>query len=255
MSDPHIHRLRSILTYALVAVPVVALGVAAFLVSASGSAHGRNRHAQAHATSYVREAPDPLASQSYAQSASSVHHADASAPRIAALHEGFLSPGAPSDQQVQRELAQEQAIAQSESKVVPRVSVDPLNGKALAPADLPIQIQEVIAGGNAIRDFPYVYGGGHRSFIDDAYDCSGSVSYALAAAGLINAPETSGQLESWGAPGPGRYLTVFATDGHTFMYVDGVWFDTAGRAGPYTTRWLTAQPPLDGYVERHYPGL
>ena len=93
-----------------------------------------------------------------------------------------------------------------------------------------------------------------RSFVDHAYDCSGSVSYALAAAGLIGAPETSGQLEHWGAPGPGRYLTVFANAGHTFMYVDGVWFDTAGRSGPYSTRWLTSEavarrlrgPPLPG---------
>jgi hypothetical protein len=120
---------------------------------------------------------------------------------------------------------------------------------------IPLKISQVIAGGNAIADFPYVYGGGHVSFIARAYDCSGSVSYALAAAGLIAAPETSGQLEHWGAPGPGRYLTVFADAGHTFMYVDGVWFDTAGRAGPYSTRWLHATPSLAGYVERHYPGL
>ena len=113
----------------------------------------------------------------------------------------------------------------------------------------------MIAGGNAIADFPYVYGGGHASFVDRAYDCSGSVSYALAAAGLIGAPETSGQLEHWGVPGPGRWLTVFANAGHTFMIVDGVWFDTAGRAGPYSTRWLRPTPPLAGYVVRHYPGL
>ena len=122
---------------------------------------------------------------------------------------------------------------------------------------MPLRIAQVIAGGNAIADFPYVYGGGHGSFIARAYDCSGSVSYALAAAGLIGAPETSGQLEHWGVPGPGRYLTVFANAGHTFMVVDGVWFDTAGRAGPYTTRWLTSRPvagrvrdpPLPGSVE------
>ena len=84
---------------------------------------------------------------------------------------------------------------------------------------------------------------------------SGSVSYALAAAGLIKAPETSGQLVSWGKPGPGRYITVFADDGHTFMWVDGVWFDTAGRAGPYTTRWLIRQPSLFGYAVRHPAGL
>ena len=74
-------------------------------------------------------------------------------------------------------------------------------------------MQKVIAGANEIADFPYVYGGGHASFVDNAYDCSGSVSYALAAGGLLSAPETSGQLESWGAPGPGRYITVYANAG------------------------------------------
>ena len=64
-------------------------------------------------------------------------------------------------------------------------------------------MQKVVAGANAITDFPYVFGGGHASFVDNAYDCSGSVSYALAAGGLLGAPETSGTLESWGVPGPG----------------------------------------------------
>ena len=82
-------------------------------------------------------------------------------------------------------------------------------------------MQKVVAGANAIADFPYVFGGGHASFVDNAYDCSGSVSYALAAGGLLSAPETSGELESWGAPGPGRYITVYANAGHTYMYVDG----------------------------------
>ncbi len=130
-----------------------------------------------------------------------------------------------------------------------------MTGAFTARNVVPQRIAEVIAGGNAIADFPYVYGGGHASFIDRAYDCSGSVSYALAAAGLIGAPETSGQLEHWGVAGPGKYLTVFANAGHTFMVVDGVWFDTAGRAGPYSTRWLTSRPSLVGYAIRHYPGL
>ena len=77
-------------------------------------------------------------------------------------------------------------------------------------------------GANEIADFPYVFGGGHASFVDNAYDCSGSVSYALAAGGLLSAPETSGDLESWGAAGPGRYITVYANAGHTFMYVNGI---------------------------------
>ena len=102
----------------------------------------------------------------------------------------------------------------------------------------PKSIQKVIAGANEIADFPYVFGGGHASFVDNAYDCSGSVSYALAAGGLLSAPETSGELESWGAPGPGRYITVFANAGHTYMYVDGMLYDTAGRSGVYASRWL-----------------
>ena len=98
-------------------------------------------------------------------------------------------------------------------------------------------MQKVVAGANAIADFPYVFGGGHASFVDNAYDCSGSVSYALAPAGLLSSPETSGELESWGAPGPGRYITVYANAGHTYMYVDGILYDTAGRSGVYASRW------------------
>jgi cell wall-associated NlpC family hydrolase len=116
-------------------------------------------------------------------------------------------------------------------------------------------IQKVIAGANEIADFPYVFGGGHASFVDNAYDCSGSVSYALAAGGLLNRPETSGELESWGAAGPGRYITVYANAGHTYMYVDGVLYDTAGRSGVYASRWQVGGTDNSGYVVRHYPGL
>jgi hypothetical protein len=81
------------------------------------------------------------------------------------------------------------------------------------------------------------------------------VSYALAAAGLLSEPETSGTLESWGAPGPGRYITVFANAGHTYMYVDGMLYDTAGRSGVYASRWQVGAVDNSGYVERHWPGL
>ncbi len=89
----------------------------------------------------------------------------------------------------------------------------------------------------------------------NGYDCSGSVSYALAAGGLLNAPLVSGELASWGAPGPGKWITIYANDGHTFMDVDGMWFDTAGRSGPYASRWLVSTPPLAGYAVRHPPGF
>ncbi len=237
-------------------VGAAAVALAAVLVFTLTRGGGNHRaivasHERAHV---IAEAPDPLAAQSFPVSRNALHHAKAAAPRTAA-RESFLSPGAPSDQQIRQELNQEKAIQKSIANKPIHAIVDARTGVALAPIELPLRIQEVIAGGNAIRDFPYVYGGGHRSFVDDAYDCSGSVTYALAAGGLIAGPETSGQLEHWGAPGPGRYLTVFANAGHTFMYVDGVWFDTAGRSGPYSTRWLTQQPSLVGYKIRHYPGL
>ena len=129
------------------------------------------------------------------------------------------------------------------------------NGTIPIPTGVPEAIQKVVAGANAIADFPYVYGGGHASFVDNAYDCSGSVSYALAAAGLLSEPETSGTLESWGAPGPGRYITVFANAGHTYMYVDGMLYDTAGRSGVYASRWQVGAVDNSGYVARHWPGL
>jgi cell wall-associated NlpC family hydrolase len=246
---------RQPLLYVLAAGLAVAAVAVTLLLVSGGSGKAAARAGDRPVARLVAEAPDPLAGRSFAVPAASVHHAKARSPHAAArdVREAFLSPGAPTDQQVIQELQQEQAVQESEPTL--RVTVDPLGGTAIAPAGLPVQVQEVIAGGNAIRDFPYVYGGGHLSFIDDAYDCSGSVSYALAAAGLIKAPETSGQLVAWGEPGPGRYITVFADDGHTFMWVDGVWFDTAGRAGPYTTRWLTQQPSLLGYAVRHPAGL
>ncbi len=123
------------------------------------------------------------------------------------------------------------------------------------PQDVPEVVQRVIAGGNAIADFPYIWGGGHGSFVDRGYDCSGSVSYALAAAGLLGAPLVSGELAGWGDPGPGRWITIYANAGHTFMNVDGMWFDTAGRSGPYASRWILATPSLAGYAVRHPPSL
>ena len=129
------------------------------------------------------------------------------------------------------------------------------DGTIPIPPNVPEAVQRVIAGANAIADFPYVFGGGHASFVDNAYDCSGSVSYALAAGGLLSAPQTSGELEKWGAPGPGRYITVEAAAGHVYMYVDGVMYNTAGRSGVYASRWQVKPVDNSGYVTRHWPGL
>ena len=193
------------------------------------------------------EHPDPEAAQSFPSAARARHHA--AAPLPADTHP---SPGARSDAEIRQELAQLHDVLHREHSVhTTTVSA----GQAQAPPGAPDVIAAVIAGGNAIANFPYVFGGGHASFVDSAYDCSGSVSYALAAGGLLSAPVTSGELERWGAPGPGRYITVFANAGHTYMYVDGVRYDTSGRSGIYASRWQVAARNNGGFVARHWPGL
>jgi hypothetical protein len=122
------------------------------------------------------------------------------------------------------------------------------------PAGAPPAVAQVIAAGNAIATLPYVYGGGHASFHADGYDCSGSVSYALAAAGLVSAPMVSGDFESWGDPGPGRWITVYANADHVWMTVAGWRFDTVAQAEG-GTRWAQGGGEFDGFVVRHPPGL
>jgi len=207
----------------------------------------------------AHEVADPEEAKSY-PTRGAVHHVAAATPAQAG--EFVPAAGAQSTAQVRAELQQEHAVESSERKTSEQ-SLQPVpggesiggDGQLPIPSNVPEVVQKVIAGANAIADFPYVFGGGHASFVDDAYDCSGSVSYALAAGGLLSAPEVSGELESWGVPGPGRYITVFANAGHTYMYVDGWLFDTAGRSGPYASRWQVEPTDNAGYVERHYPGL
>jgi cell wall-associated NlpC family hydrolase len=207
----------------------------------------------------VSEVADPEEANSF-PSPASVRHRAASTPARAS--EQVVAAGAPSDAEVKRELAQMQAVERS-ARQQQRQRLTPVkggnsvggNGTIPIPANVPEVVQRVIAGANAITNFPYVFGGGHGSFVDNAYDCSGSVSYALAAGGLLSAPETSGELESWGVPGPGHYISVYAAAGHTYMYVDGVLYDTAGRSGPYASRWQVSPTDNSGYVVRHWPGL
>ena len=116
------------------------------------------------------------------------------------------------------------------------------------------EIADMIAAGNAIATRPYVYGGGHGSFNSIGYDCSGSVSYVLHAAGLLSSPEDSSQLESYGAPGPGRYVTIYADAGHAWMTIDGRRFDTVALQET-GTRWSSSMASTAGYVVRHPVGL
>ena len=129
------------------------------------------------------------------------------------------------------------------------------NGMARAPVNAPAAIKNVIAAGNRIARSPYLWGGGHGRWQDSGYDCSGSVSYALAYGGMLGTTLTSGQLMGWGEPGPGKWLTIYANEGHVFMYVAGLRFDTSGRAGDHSSRWQLASRSAGGFVARHYPGL
>ncbi len=214
-----------------------------------------------HGRVEVAEVRDPEEAKSFPLPASSVaHHRSAGKPSVAA--EAAVAPGAPSDAEVKRELNEMHAVERAAARTQ-RQELTPVaggesvggNGTIPIPSGVPEAVRRVIAGGNAIADFPYIWGGGHASFVANGYDCSGSVSYALAAGGLLSAPLVSGDLATWGEPGPGRWITIYANAGHTFMDVDGMWFDTAGRSGPYASRWLVATPPLEGYAVRHPQGL
>jgi peptidoglycan hydrolase CwlO-like protein len=127
-------------------------------------------------------------------------------------------------------------------------------GMVQAPAGAPAAVAQVIAAGNAIATLPYIWGGGHGSFQSAGYDCSGSVSYALAAAGLLSSPLDSTGFESWGDPGPGRWITVYANADHAWMEVAGWRFDTVALAET-GTRWAQGGGEFAGMVERHPPGL
>jgi peptidoglycan hydrolase CwlO-like protein len=124
--------------------------------------------------------------------------------------------------------------------------------QASAPASAPEAIQSAISAANAIATTPYIWGGGHGSFESSGYDCSGAVSYALHGGGFLESPLDSTGLETWGEPGPGRWITVYANAEHAWMMIAGLAFDTVGGPGP---RWHSS--PVDspeGFIARHPPG-
>jgi peptidoglycan hydrolase-like protein with peptidoglycan-binding domain len=119
---------------------------------------------------------------------------------------------------------------------------------------VPVAVLRAIAAANRIARKPYRYGGGHRSFTDSAYDCSGSLSYVLHGAGRLSSPLDSSRLMSYGAPGRGRYITIYANPGHAFMVIRGRRYDTTGR-WQTGSRWQPEMRSTAGYVARHPPGL
>jgi peptidoglycan hydrolase CwlO-like protein len=152
-----------------------------------------------------------------------------------------------------RAAAQAARAAAAGNANVGGIAVD-TGGMVQPPPGAPAAVAEVIAAGNAIATLPYIYGGGHASFQANGYDCSGSVSYALAAAGLVSSPMVSGDFENWGDPGPGRWITVYANADHVWMTVAGWRFDTVALAES-GTRWSQGGGEFSGFVVRHPPGL
>jgi prolipoprotein diacylglyceryl transferase len=130
-----------------------------------------------------------------------------------------------------------------------------LDGIALAPPAAPEKIKRAISAANSIVGRPYIWGGGHASWYSRGYDCSGAVSFALGGGGFLGTPLDSTQLESWGAPGPGKWLTVYANATHAYVVIASLRFDTVGDARGTGPRWHPALAYPEGFVERHAPGF
>jgi hypothetical protein len=116
------------------------------------------------------------------------------------------------------------------------------------------RVARIVRAANRIATMPYRFGGGHGTYHDSGYDCSGSVSYALHYAGLLRTPLDSTGFESYGAPGPGRHVTIYANAGHAYMVVDHRRFDTSAMSET-GSRWTSTHRSSSGYVVRHPPGL
>jgi peptidoglycan hydrolase-like protein with peptidoglycan-binding domain len=128
------------------------------------------------------------------------------------------------------------------------------DGLAVAPASAPEEVQAIIAAGNKIAAKPYKYGGGHGRWRDSGYDCSGSVSYALHGAGLLDTPLDSTGFMSWGERGKGDWVTIYANAGHAYMTVAGLRFDTSSSKSS-GSRWSETTRSARGYRVRHPEGL
>jgi cell wall-associated NlpC family hydrolase len=165
---------------------------------------------------------------------------------------------APSDAEVGRELADALGVADARAAVDQAGLTD--GGMATVPPSAPGKVRAIITAANQVARAPYRYGGGHggvggdETWVDSAYDCSGSVSFALASAGLVDRQLASGGLMEWGEPGPGKWVTVYANAGHAFMVVAGLRYDTVERART-GTRWGAAPTRVSGFTARHPAGL
>jgi cell wall-associated NlpC family hydrolase len=128
------------------------------------------------------------------------------------------------------------------------------NGVAVPPLESPQAVKDIIQAGDEIARTPYLWGGGHGKWLDHGYDCSGSVSFVLASAGLVDRSLVAAEFMHWGQPGPGKWVTIYASQTHVFMRVAGIRFDTVARAQT-GSRWVNEWTDTSRYVARHPPGL
>ncbi len=125
----------------------------------------------------------------------------------------------------------------------------------MAPAEAPEAVKKAIEAGNRLIGKPYIYGGGHRGFDAPGYDCSGTASYVLHHAGLLDAPIASNEFRSYGKSGAGDWITLHARRGHVFTVVAGLRLDTGYHGEGNGPQWSTSSRPTKGAVMRHPPGL
>ena len=142
--------------------------------------------------------------------------------------------------------------------LVPGVLAHYVDGFAAAPMSAPAAVQAIVWAGNQLIGLPYIYGGGHASFVSPGYDCSGTVSFALHGGNLLQTPEDSSEFEAWGARGVGSWVTIFANAGHAYVTVAGLRLDTSAADDPTNEqgpRWRPLRPGNAGFVVRHPVGL
>ena len=142
--------------------------------------------------------------------------------------------------------------------LVPGDAAEIVHGLAAAPENAPAVVQHIIWAANRIIGRPYVFGGGHQSFLSHGYDCSGTVSFALHGGSLVSSPLDSSQFMSWGRAGQGRWMTILTNPGHAYLDVAGLRLDTSAADDPKAQqgpRWRPLRPANAGYVIRHPAGL
>jgi hypothetical protein len=147
-------------------------------------------------------------------------------------------------------------LAEGATRTAANCGTSLAGGEAIPPPGAPLPVKQVIRAANEIRHRPYVWGGGHRGWLSRGYDCSGAISYALHGAGLLGVAMVSGQLESWGEAGAGRWVTVYANQEHVYMVVAGLRFDTRGNpVGISGPRWHRGWVDPRAFTARHPAGL